>query len=213
MDGSRRTGMPREIRMSPEEEMPAARVRPEAETAAISEVQGSPVPRVRPNIGESQKPRISLKVQDSPGMRDDQAPRVSPDMQDSPARSATKVLWIILAVIGAAAILPALLGFAGSVFGILVAIVVILFVFIFLAAILTLVFLVAGVAVVAAGIAAAFAVPLDGAACIGLGLVLLALGLIGVVLSVLLYGKLLPWLFRGAIDGLNGMIHRKERTA
>ncbi len=137
----------------------------------------------------------------------------APGQPGSPGRSATKVLWIILAVIGAAAILPALLGFAGSVFGILVAIVVILFVFIFLAAILTLVFLVAGVAVVAAGIAAAFAVPLDGAACIGLGLVLLALGLIGVVLSVLLYGKLLPWLFRGAIDGLNGMIHRKERTA
>ena len=137
----------------------------------------------------------------------------APGQPGSSGRPATKVLWIILAVIGAAAILPSLLGFAGYAFGILVAIVVILFVLIFLAAILTLVFLVAGVAVVAAGIAAAFADPLDGVACIGLGLVLLAVGLVGVVLSVLIYGKLLPWLFRGAIDGLNGMLHRKERTA
>ena len=126
---------------------------------------------------------------------------------------AAKVLWIILAIIGAVTVLPALLGFAGGAFGILVAIVVLLLVLVFLTAILTFVFLVAGVAVVAAGIAAVFADPLDGVVCIGVGLVMLAIGLVGVVLSVLIYGKLLPWLFRGAIDGLNGMLHRKERTA
>lgn len=126
---------------------------------------------------------------------------------------AAKVLWIILAIIGAVTVLPALLGFAGGAFGILVAIVVLLLVFVFLTAILTFVFLVAGVAVVAAGIAAVFADPLDGAVCVGVGLVMLAVGLVGVALSVLIYGKFLPWLFRGAIDGLNGMLHRKERTA
>ncbi len=135
----------------------------------------------------------------------------------SPGRSgsgsAAKVLWIILAVIGVITVLPALLGFAGGAFGILTAIVVLLLVFVLLTAILTLVFLVSGVAVAAAGIAAAFVDPLDGVACVGVGLVMLAVGLVGVVLSVLLYGKLLPWLFRGAIDGLNGMLHRKERTA
>lgn len=126
---------------------------------------------------------------------------------------AAKVLWIILAIIGAVTVLPALLGFAGGAFGILVAIMVLLLVFVFLTAILTFVFLAAGVAVVAAGIAAVFADPLDGAVCIGVGLVMLAVGLVGAALSVLIYGKFLPWLFRGAIDGLNGMLHRKERTA
>ena len=123
-----------------------------------------------------------------------------------------KVLWIILAVIGVTTLLPALLGFAGSAFGILAAAAAVLLVMLFLTAILTLVFLVAGVAVIAAGIAAAFVNPIDGMMCVGAGLVLLALGLIGIVLSVLVYGKLLPWIFGGIADGLGGLLHRRRRA-
>ncbi len=126
---------------------------------------------------------------------------------------ATKILWIVLAVIGLTSLIPALLGVASGAFGILVAVLVLLFVFFLLTGILTLAFLVAGVATVAAGIAAVFVSPLDGVMCVGVGLIILALGLVGIVLSVLIYGRLMPWLFRGVIDGLNGMLHRKERTA
>ncbi len=126
---------------------------------------------------------------------------------------ATKVLWIILAVILASAVLPSLLGFAGGAVGVLVAVLAVLCVFVFLTAILTLVFLIAGAAVIIAGIAAAFVNPVDGLMCVGVGLIMLAMGLIGIVLSVLLYGRFLPWLIRGAGDGLNSMLHRRRRTA
>ena len=129
------------------------------------------------------------------------------------ANTATKVLWIILAAAVAIAVLPALLGLAGGAFGIVVGVLAVLLVFFLLTAILTIVFLAAGAAVTAAGIAAAFSDPVSGVMCAGAGLVLLALGLVGVALSVLVYGKLMPWLFRGALDGVSGMLHGRRRTA
>jgi len=106
------------------------------------------------------------------------------------------------------------LGLGGGILGLAVGVVAILFVVIVLLAVLTFTFLLAGVAVCIVGIIAMFSSGfLDGLLCLGGGLILLAFGLLGLVLSVWFYGKFLPWLIRVCVDGISRLFHRRRRVS
>ena len=53
-----------------------------------------------------------------------------------------------------------------------------------------------------------FTEPGTGMMVLGAGVGALGLGLIGIVLSVLIYGKFLPWCIRGLVNGISSLIHR-----
>lgn len=48
---------------------------------------------------------------------------------------------------------------------------------------------------------------------IGCGILLLGLGLLGVALSVVVYGKLIPWCIRTAVDAVSRVLHRGRRQS
>jgi len=41
----------------------------------------------------------------------------------------------------------------------------------------------------------------------------LAFGLICLVISAWFYGRLVPWMIRGCVNGIGSLFHRKERRA
>lgn len=80
-------------------------------------------------------------------------------------------------------------------------------------AVLTFALILAGAALCVAGVIAMFTSLLDGLFCFGAGLMALAFGLICLVISAWFYGRLVPWMIRGCVNGIGSLFHRKERRA
>lgn len=122
--------------------------------------------------------------------------------------SVWKVLLLVFAILAAS---PVLLGIGGGVLGILTGILGIAAAVIVLLAVLTIVFLIGGVIACVFGIVSALADGLGGLVISGVGLIMLAFGLAGLAASVWFYGKLIPWAFRGCIDAINRLVHRRVK--
>lgn len=125
--------------------------------------------------------------------------------------SSNTVLKIVLIVILLVMTSPVWLGLGTGLLGILVGIVVTAVALLAAAAIVTIVFFIAGIAAGVAGVVHMAASPLGGLLSIGIGLLLIAISLVCLVVSVQVYGRFFPWLFRGTMDLFNGLFHRKER--
>lgn len=127
-------------------------------------------------------------------------------------RNIWKILLIVLLVLAAS---PVLLAVGGSLFGVGVGIVttvlVVVGVCLFLAAILTMAFVIGGLTLLVLGLVKLFSQFASGLLLVGIALVMLAFGILGIVLSVWIYGKIIPALFRGCINGINRLIHRRVR--
>lgn len=104
----------------------------------------------------------------------------------------------------AAAVVTGALAFIASVLAILVGAVL-------LVGALTLAACVGAVVLLILGLGMLFGHPWSGVLLLGSGLFLLGLSLIGVVLSILVYGKLIPYLLRGVIDGISRLFHRGKK--
>lgn len=133
-----------------------------------------------------------------------------PDGNTDPNRTLKIVLLVIVAVLtsplwlGAlGAVAGVLLGVIGTVMGFLLALTLAVLAFYILG------FLFAGIGIsilVAGGIA-------SGLGLVGSGLILLALALVGTVGCVWLYGKFLPWMFRGIISLCSRLFQGRRRAA
>ena len=129
---------------------------------------------------------------------------------EDPNRTLKIVLLVIVAVLtsplwlGAlGAVAGVLLGVIGTVLGFLLALTLAVLAFYILG------FLFAGIGIsilVAGGIA-------SGMGLLGSGLILLALALAGTVGCVWLYGKFLPWMFRGIISLCSRLVQGRRRAA
>lgn len=129
---------------------------------------------------------------------------------EDPNRTLKIVLLVIVAVLtsplwlGAlGAVAGVLLGVIGTVLGFLLALTLAVLAFYILG------FLFAGIGIsilVAGGIA-------SGMGLLGSGLILLALALVGTVGCVWLYGKFLPWMFRGIISLCSRLVQGRRRAA
>ena len=117
------------------------------------------------------------------------------------------ILCVILLVVAS----PIIFGIGGTTFGVLIAAIVVITVMFFLVGLLTLIFLFSGIVLVGAGIATLHHEPVEGAYAIGLGLLLLGLGLLGLLLSVWFYGKLVPKMFRWLGKGIDAISDRVRR--
>lgn len=126
--------------------------------------------------------------------------------------SVWKLVLLILLVLAAA---PMFLAVGGSLIGagvgVLTAVVVVVGVCLFLLAVLTLAFVIGGFALLVLGILNLFTEFTTGVFLAGTALVMLAFGIIGVVISAWFYGKVIPAMFRGCINGVNRLIHRRVR--
>lgn len=152
-----------------------------------------------PNFQVAQRydlPDISKLKEEKEEKRAGEGPRTS--------QSLKILLWIILAIVAiptAITIGGGVFGLAAGLFGVLIGLIVAL-------AALTFAFFAAGGALSIAGILNLAISPLVGMLLLGLGLLLLGLGCLFFVLCYQFYGKLLPFLLRGILDGCSNLLHR-----
>lgn len=126
-------------------------------------------------------------------------------------RSATEtVLWVLLAVLTSPIWLGLLGGLLGLIVGVLATIVAVLVTFLCVVVVfyvIGIVFACVGISMFAIGEFAA------GIGLLGAGFLMLALAILGTVGCVWLFGKFLPWLFRGTVHLCSRPFQRKERVA
>lgn len=119
------------------------------------------------------------------------------------------VLWIILIIAAA----PMLMGAGGVVMGITAAILCILVGVIALLGVLTLALLLGGLALCVLGIISMAGWIPGGLLVLGAGVAVIGLGIISLLLSILFYGRFLPWLIRSLINPLSRLVHRRKANA
>lgn len=117
------------------------------------------------------------------------------------------ILWVILLIVAS----PILLGFGGSIFGVLVAGIVVIATVLLVVGLLTLAALATGVALIVSGFAALMQETVTAVFIIGLGLLLVGIGLLALLVSIWFYGKLVPWVFRGIGKGIDYVSDRVRR--
>lgn len=116
------------------------------------------------------------------------------------------VLWIILIIAAS----PVIIGLGGGLLGLIAGAGGILIALIAVAGALTIAMFICGISMIPFGIIQMFSHPLDGLLLSGTGLAFLGLGLLLLALSILFYGKFLPWLFRGIINGISRLFHKRR---
>ena len=116
------------------------------------------------------------------------------------------ILWAVLIVVAFPVFLGVgggLLGLAAGVLGILTAILVGL-------GVTTFAVLMGGIVMLPYGVFHMFSHPLDGLMTSGTGLILLGAGALCLALSVLFYGRFVPFVIRSIVNGLSRLLHRRR---
>lgn len=116
-------------------------------------------------------------------------------------------LLIVLLVLAA----PFLLGLGKTMSGIAAGILGLAFVAVILVGLLTGIACIGAVCALVAGFGLLFADGWTGVLVMGSGILLLGLGLVGIALSILIYGMLLPRCIGGMVDWIGRMLHRERR--
>lgn len=116
------------------------------------------------------------------------------------------ILWIVLFFVTS----PIWLGLAGGLLGILTGAAALLIGILIVGGVLTVTFFIVGIVVIVSGAVYMAVNPIAAVLAIGIGLLVLGLGFISLVVGVLLYGRLVPWLFRGIVNIISGLVYRRE---
>lgn len=123
-----------------------------------------------------------------------------------------RVLKVGLLLVGLAVLAPIVLGLGGGVIGILAGVLALVVAALILVGVLTLTACVGAVALLIQGAGMLFSQPWAGALVFGTGILVLGLALIGVALSILVYGRFLPYCIRGVIGMISRLFHRERRN-
>lgn len=125
------------------------------------------------------------------------------------SRTLKVILWIILIITAA----PVLLGAGGVAFGIVVGLLGLLVGAVALLGVLTLALFLGGIAMCVVGIISMVRWVPGGLLVLGAGVAVVGLGIISFLVSFLFYGKFLPWLIRGVVDGISRLFHGRRKRA
>ncbi len=115
-------------------------------------------------------------------------------------------LWIVLLVL----LFPVLLGVGGGLLSILVGIAGLLIGLFLILGLCTLAFLAAGIVLIPFGLAVIFSQPLSGLMTAGTGLIFLGGGLLLLSLSLLFYGRFIPFVLGKSADALDRLIRGRR---
>lgn len=117
------------------------------------------------------------------------------------------VLWIILIIAAS----PILVGAGGVVMGIAAGAIGLLVGAIALLAAVTLALLLGGFALCALGIISMISWLPGGLLVFGAGVVVMGIGILSLMVSILFYGKCLPWMIRGVVNGISRLIYGRRK--
>jgi len=115
---------------------------------------------------------------------------------------------IVLTILG-----PIALGAGSAALSLAASAAIFLIVLVLLVGFGTLLFCLLAVVVTVYGIAVLFVNPFNGIFLLGAGIFLLGCSFIGMVLSTLVYGRMVPFCVRGITDGISRIFHRNRRRA
>lgn len=118
------------------------------------------------------------------------------------------LLLLILGVIS-----PIVLGVGGSILGIVAGIIALIVAGILCIGILTVAACIGAIAILVIGVGMLFSSSGGGILILGTGVFVLGLAFFGVALSVLIYGKFIPFCIRGCVNYVSSLLHRKGGRA
>lgn len=128
-----------------------------------------------------------------------------------PRRTAARTMKVVLLLALLCILAPAVLGIGKSVMGMAALLCFFVIALVLLAGVLTIAALVGAVVVLIIGAGTLIVEFWTGIVWIGCGTVLLGLGLLGLAVSFLVYGKLIPWCICGIVNWISGFLHRGRR--
>lgn len=114
------------------------------------------------------------------------------------------ILWAVLIIVA----FPVLLGVGGGLLGLAAGILGILTAILVTLGATTFAVLLGGIVMLPYGVFHMFSHPLDGLMASGTGLILLGAGALCLALSVLFYGRFIPFVIRSIVNGLSRLLHR-----
>lgn len=122
----------------------------------------------------------------------------------------SRILKVILVIALICAASPVFLGVGGGLLGIATGLLILLIAAVVLAAVLTAAAWVGAVALIVLGIGMMFAYPWSGVLVLGCGIFVMGLAFLGIAVSILIYGKLIPCCICGVVNWLNRLLYRKR---
>ncbi len=125
----------------------------------------------------------------------------------SPVSQVLKVILIVALVCVAS---PVFLGVGGGFVGIATGLLALLVAVVVLAAVGTVAAFIGAIALIVLGFGMMFAYPWSGVLLIGCGIFAMGLGFLGVVVCILVYGKLIPFCVCGVANWLNRLLYRRR---
>ncbi len=123
----------------------------------------------------------------------------------------TRLLKVGLLLVAIVLLSPLLLGLGGGVLGIGAGLVALIVAAFLLIGALTIAACIGAVALLVLGVGMAVTQPWSGILVLGIGILMLGLAFIGIALSVLIYGRLIPFCIRGLVDAVSSLFHRERR--
>lgn len=122
-----------------------------------------------------------------------------------------KLLKLAAVLIAASIIIPLLFGVGSAVLSVAATVLLVIVVLVLLLAFGTILFCLMAVVVIVLSISIMFINPASGIFLLGCGIFLLGCSFIGIVLSVLVYGRMVPFCFSGITDTISRMLRRNKR--
>lgn len=132
------------------------------------------------------------------------------EQHEKPRRQPSNILlWGIILLITS----PIWLGLGGGLLGVLAGLLVAFITLMGAVGILAVAFFIAGIACIVVGTIFMATNLLGGLLSVGIGCILLGLGFLGMVVSVQIFGRLIPWMIRGTVDFISNLIQRRGGRA
>lgn len=129
--------------------------------------------------------------------------------EDTIAMRFLKVGLLLLAIVVAA---PIVLGLSGGMLGILAGVFALAVTAIVLVGVLTVTACIVAVSLLVVGFGLVFTQPWGGVLVLGIGALALGLACIGIALSILVYGKFIPFCIRSIVNAISSLFHRERRS-
>lgn len=123
-----------------------------------------------------------------------------------------RLLKVGLLLVAIALISPILLGLGGGVLGIAAGLLALIVTAILLIGVLTVAACIGSIALLVLGVGLLVTQPWSGLLVLGFGVLVLGLAFIGIALSVLVYGKFIPFCIRSLVDAVSSLFHRERRS-
>lgn len=151
-------------------------------------------------------PEVDEKAYEKKREQQTKDQRQARSSQTSDNNTVKIILLVLLAIVTS----PVWLGVGGGLLGVLIGVFAALFAIVASVGIVTVAFFLAGIICGVVGAVYMVTNPVGGLLSIGVGCLLLGLAFLGLILTMQIFGRLIPWMVRGIVDLISGLFRGKD---